>query len=67
VTSSSPIAAGIDGEATVLDPPLRFRVERRALTVRIPPNALGLSPAAARPTLGRESIRELWRVTAARR
>jgi diacylglycerol kinase family enzyme len=66
VTSSSPIAAGIDGEATVLDPPLRFRIERRALTVRIPPTALGLSPAAARPTLGRDSIRELWRVTTSR-
>jgi len=66
VNSSSPIAAGIDGEATVLDPPLRFRIERRALTVRIPPSALGLSPAAARPTLGRDSIRELWRTTTSR-
>ncbi len=66
VTSSSPIAAGIDGEATVLDPPLRFSIEPRALTVRIPLSALGLSPATARPTLGRDSIRELWRITISR-
>ena len=67
VDSSSPIAAGIDGEATVLDPPLHFRIACRALTVRIPPSALGLSPAAARPALERDSIRELWRITSSRR
>jgi diacylglycerol kinase family enzyme len=60
VTSSGPVAAGIDGEATVLDPPLRFGIVPTALTVLIPPDAPGLSPAASRP--GLESIGDLWRV-----
>jgi diacylglycerol kinase family enzyme len=57
VTSSAPIAVGIDGEAAVLDPPVRFGIVRAALTVLIPPGAPGLSPAASHPAL-----RDLWRV-----
>jgi diacylglycerol kinase family enzyme len=60
VTSSDPVAAGIDGEAAVFDPPLRFGIVRAALTVLIPPGAPGLSPAASRP--GLESMGDLWRV-----
>jgi diacylglycerol kinase family enzyme len=67
VTSSRPIAAGIDGEATVLDPPLRFGIRPGALTVRIPPAAAGVSPAASGPALRGESIRDLWRIGTARR
>ncbi len=48
VRSSEPVEAGVDGEATTLDPPLRFEVLPRAVAVRIPPGAPGASPAARR-------------------
>ena len=41
--------AGIDGEATRLDPPLRFRVLPGALRVRIAPHHPGASPSALEP------------------
>jgi len=36
VRSSGSIPAGVDGEAMVFDPPLRFRCLPRALRVRVP-------------------------------
>lgn len=47
--SARPLDAGIDGEARVLAPPLRFRVEPARLRVLLPPSASGLSPAALAP------------------
>ena len=67
VDSSSPVAAGIDGEAVVLEPPLRFSITPSALRVRLPPAAAGLSPAALRPSLSGSSLRELWEIATARR
>src|SRR5205085_1545768 len=66
VHSSGPVAAAIDGEATVLDPPLVFRAVPAALRVRVPVNAPGRSPAAraARPR-GR-TVRRLVGVVAGR-
>jgi diacylglycerol kinase family enzyme len=49
IASGSPVAAGIDGEATHLDPPLRFRIRPRALRVRIAPHHPGASPSALEP------------------
>jgi diacylglycerol kinase family enzyme len=49
VRSASSVAAGIDGEAAKLDPPLRFRTRPRALRVRIAPQHPGASPSAAMP------------------
>ena len=49
VQSDEPIAAGIDGEAARLDPPLRFRTRPQALRVRIAPQHPGASPSAAMP------------------
>jgi diacylglycerol kinase family enzyme len=49
VDSDSPIAAGIDGEAAVIDPPLRFRIRPAALRVRISPRHPGASPSALEP------------------
>lgn len=66
VVSGSPIAAGIDGEAVVMDSPLEFRIAPAALRVSMPRAASGLSPAAARPGLA-ASASELWEVAAARR
>jgi diacylglycerol kinase family enzyme len=66
VESGSPVAAGIDGEAAVLEPPLRFTIMPAALRVRLPPTVLGLSPAALRPSLSGETLRELWEIATTR-
>ena len=66
VDSGSGVAVGIDGEAVVLEPPLRFTISPSALRVRLPPAALGLSPAALAPGISGSSVRELWRIATAR-
>jgi hypothetical protein len=40
VESGTSIPAGVDGEAAVLEPPLRFEVRASALRVHVPPRAL---------------------------
>jgi diacylglycerol kinase family enzyme len=62
VDSSSPVAAGIDGEAAVLDPPLRFTISPAALRVRLPPTASGMSPAAQHPGLTNRTVLKLWKI-----
>jgi diacylglycerol kinase family enzyme len=49
VEAEHPVAAGVDGEALRLDPPLRFRIRPAALRVRIAPQHRGASPSAALP------------------
>ena len=49
IGSDEPVPAGIDGEATVLDPPLRFRIMTGVLRVRIAPTHPGASPSAIEP------------------
>jgi diacylglycerol kinase family enzyme len=49
VKSERPIAAGIDGEAATLDPPLRFTTRPAALHVHIAPQHPGASPSASMP------------------
>jgi diacylglycerol kinase family enzyme len=49
IDSDRPVPAGIDGEATVLDPPLRFHIRSMALRVRIARNHPGASPSALEP------------------
>ena len=58
VESAGPIEVGIDGEAVVLDPPLRFETRPGALRVWLPKHALKVSPAA-------RAVRLLARSTAA--
>jgi len=65
VDSGGEVAAGIDGEAAVLEPPLRFWIAPGALLVRLPVGA-GLSPAALAPSVSRTGIRRLWRIAAGR-
>jgi diacylglycerol kinase family enzyme len=65
VRSRDPVAVGLDGEALVLRPPLRFESEPRALRVRVPRTA-GLAPAARSVALTRESLSALLRVAAGR-
>jgi diacylglycerol kinase family enzyme len=49
VEADGPVAAGIDGEATTLTPPIRFASRPGALTVRISRRHPGASPATAVP------------------
>jgi diacylglycerol kinase family enzyme len=49
VASTRPVPLGIDGEAVVLDPPVRFRIRPRTLRVRISPRHPGASPSAMQP------------------
>jgi diacylglycerol kinase family enzyme len=57
VRASAPVAVGLDGEALVLTPPLRFVSLPRALRVRVPRHATGLSPAGGAVTLTRRHHR----------
>jgi hypothetical protein len=56
VQCDGPVAAGIDGEAMMLDPPLRFRSVPGALRVRIAPQHPGASPSAIVPDSPWETI-----------
>jgi diacylglycerol kinase family enzyme len=49
VEASGSVAAGIDGEAMRLQPPLSFTVRPRALRVRIAPHHPGASPSVLEP------------------
>jgi hypothetical protein len=44
-----PIAAGIDGEALLLDAPLEFRIRPKVLRVRVARQHPGASPSAMAP------------------
>jgi diacylglycerol kinase family enzyme len=60
VQSSGPIALGVDGEATSLEPPLRFESVPSCLSVLLPPSATGVSPAGLSAGMSREGIGDLW-------
>ena len=62
-----PVAAGIDGEALQLDPPLRFSIRSLVLRVRIAPQHPGASPSALLPEGSVDGVRALWRIAAGRR
>ena len=66
VRSGQPVEVGVDGEAMVLDPPIRFRIVPGALRVRIPSQAPGYSPAAAVPTPGWATLTALWQTATGR-
>jgi diacylglycerol kinase family enzyme len=61
VRSRAPIAVGLDGEAWMLVPPLRFVSLPAALRVRLPQHAASVSPAG-RVTLTRRDLAELSRL-----
>jgi diacylglycerol kinase family enzyme len=66
VRSGGPVEIGVDGEAVLLDPPIRFGIVPGALRVRIPPRAPGYSPAAAVPTSGWSTVTALLQSAAGR-
>jgi diacylglycerol kinase family enzyme len=65
VRSGGPVEVGLDGEALVLDPPLRFTSMPAALRVRLPAS-VGLAPAARAVALTGENLGALLRVAAGR-
>jgi diacylglycerol kinase family enzyme len=66
VRSVEKVPAGIDGEATVLTAPLRFRTLPGALYVRISPRHPGASPSATRPDSIWGGLRTLLSIAAGR-
>ena len=66
VTSSQPVPAGVDGEALVMDPPLRFLSRPGALRVRLAPQHPGASPSAGLPEGISDLLRRLLAVAAGR-
>jgi diacylglycerol kinase family enzyme len=66
VDADGPIAAGIDGEAVTLDPPLRIRILPAALRVRIAAAHPGASPSAAMPESAWETVLALARIAVGR-
>ncbi len=65
VRSSGPVEVGLDGEALVLDPPLRFASLAGALRVRLP-SRVGLPPAARAAALTADTLAALVRVAVGR-
>jgi diacylglycerol kinase family enzyme len=66
VRAAAPVEVGVDGEALLLGPPIRFRIVPGALRVRIPSQAPGYSPAAAVPTPGWATLTALWQTATGR-
>jgi diacylglycerol kinase family enzyme len=66
VRSGASVAIGLDGEALLLAPPLRFVSLPGALRVRTPRQATGVSPAGAAVTLTRHDFAALFRIAARR-
>jgi diacylglycerol kinase family enzyme len=65
VSSSGPVEVGLDGEALVMEPPLRFVSMPGALRVRTPRSA-GMAPGARAVALTAENLAALVRVAAGR-
>jgi diacylglycerol kinase family enzyme len=66
VDADQPIAAGIDGEALRLDPPLNFVIRPGVLRVRIARKHPGASPSAMAPEGLRAGVIELTRIALGR-
>ena len=66
VDADRPVPAGIDGEALMLDPPLRFRIRPAVLRVRIARKHPGASPSATAPEGVRAGLVQLARLAGGR-
>ena len=66
VDADHPVPAGIDGEALMLDPPLRFQIRAGVLRVRVARQHPGASPSAMLPEGLGHSVRALARIAAGR-
>ncbi|UDY36740.1 diacylglycerol/lipid kinase family protein [Dermatobacter hominis] len=56
IESGDEVLGGLDGEARSFPAPVEFRIKPSVLTVRIPLDAVGVSPAALRPRLTRKTF-----------
>jgi diacylglycerol kinase family enzyme/uncharacterized membrane protein YphA (DoxX/SURF4 family) len=64
IPAAGPVQIAIDGETLTMDAPLAFRSWPGALRVRLPPGAVGLSPAARTVRiLAGSTVADLGRVT----
>jgi diacylglycerol kinase family enzyme len=63
IGAPQPVPAGIDGEAAMLDPPLRFEVRPGVLRVRIAPQHPGASPSAIEPETTWQTVVALLALT----
>ena len=66
VGSPGAIHVGVDGEALVLDAPLRFAIRPGALRVRLAPQHPGASPSAGLPATLRGTVAAVVRTAAGR-
>ncbi|MFZ4519853.1 MAG: diacylglycerol/lipid kinase family protein, partial [Microthrixaceae bacterium] len=66
VESDRPVPIGVDGEALVMEGPLRFSVRPGALRVRLAPHHPGGSPSSGAPTGFADAVRRLARIAAGR-
>ena len=66
VRSRESVAVGLDGEALVLTPPLRFESLPGALRVRVSQHSTGVSPAGAAVSITRRDFARLVRIAANR-
>ena len=66
VGATDRVPVGLDGEAVLLDPPLRFVSLPGALRVRLPRHATGLVRATRRAALTRHDLAALFRIVAGR-
>jgi hypothetical protein len=66
IEAEEPVPDGIDGEAVMLEPPLRFRSLAGVLRVRIAPGHPGASPSAAIPDSLGDAISALMSLVLAR-
>jgi diacylglycerol kinase family enzyme len=66
VDSEAPVPAGIDGEASVLEPPVLFRSRPAALRVRIAAAHPGASPSAIEPIGALPALGALLSIAAGR-
>jgi hypothetical protein len=64
VDAGAPVPAGVDGEALLLAPPLRFRIHPAVLRCRIARSHPGASPSAFEPEGGWETLRALAGIAA---
>jgi diacylglycerol kinase family enzyme len=64
VRASAPVAVGLDGEALMLVPPLRFISLPGALRIRVPRHSAGVSPAWGSVPLTRRNLGALLRIAA---
>jgi diacylglycerol kinase family enzyme len=64
IGAPAPVHVGIDGEAMILDPPLRFRMRPAALRCRIAAHHPGASPSAFAPDGAAALIATISRIAA---